>query len=111
MTQHPFEAFKKLAINGWDIYSFPQSNFAVPENDLLVLNRAVKLVAPKHKFIFHGASYEELLENISHLDSPELYKLSPHASVDFFDHLARRVKASGVWLPKVVKIFGKKFLR
>jgi len=111
MTQHPFEAFKKLAINGWDIYSFPQSNFAVPENDLLMLNGAVKLVAPKHKFIILGASYEELLENISHLDSPELYKVSPYTSVDFFDHLARRVKASGVWLPNVVKIFGKKFLR
>ena len=111
MAQHPFEAFKKLALNGWDIYSFPQSNFAVPENDLLMLNRAVKLVAPKHKFIVLGASYKELLENVSHLDSPELYKVSPPASVDFFDHLARRIKASGVWLPPVVENFGKKFLR
>jgi hypothetical protein len=111
MTTHPFEAFKKLSINGWDLYSFPHSNFAVPENDLLLLNRAVKLVAPKHQFIRLGASYEELLEDVSHLDSPELYKISSHSSFDFFDYLARRVKASGVWLPKGVKNFGKKFLR
>ncbi len=111
MTAHPFDAFKKVSINGWDLYSFPHSNFAIPENDLLMLNRAVKLVAPKHKFIVLGASYEELLENIAHLDSPEIYKLSSFAGVDFFDYLARRVKASGVWLPKAVKNFGKKFLR
>jgi glycosyltransferase involved in cell wall biosynthesis len=111
MNRFPFEAFKKLSINGWDLYSFPHSNFAVPENDLLMLNRAVKLVPPKHQFIRLAASYEELLEDVSHLDSPELNKLSSDAGVDFFGHLARRVKASGVWLPKAVKNFGKKFLR
>jgi hypothetical protein len=110
-TEHPFEAFKKLAINGWDLYSFPHSNFAVPENNLLLLNRAVELVAPKHQFIRLGASYEELLEDVSHLESPELYKVSPHTDDDFFHSLARRVKASGIWLPKAVKNFGKKFLR
>jgi glycosyltransferase involved in cell wall biosynthesis len=111
MTAHPFEAFKKLSINGWDLYSFPDSNFTVPENDLLLLNRAVELVAPKHQFIRLGASYDELLEDVSQLDSPELCKVSPHESVDFFNHLARRIKTSGIRLPKAVKNFGKKFLR
>jgi hypothetical protein len=111
MTAHPFEAFKKISINGWDTYSFPNSNFAIPEDNLLILNRAVKLVSPKHKFILHAASYEEVLKIVTQSDSPEIYKLSSFAGVDFFDHLARRVKASGVWLPKAVKNFGKKFLR
>jgi hypothetical protein len=111
MTQHPFEAFKKLSINGWDIYSFPYSNFAIPEDNSMLLNRAVKLVAPKHKFIVLEESYEKLLESITKLDSPEVYQLGEFTGVDFFDHLARRVKASGVWLPTVVKNFGKKFLR
>ena len=111
MTAHPFEAFKKISINGWDTYSFPNSNFAIPEDNLLILNRAVKLVSPKHKFILHAASYEEVLKMVTQSDSPELYKISSFAGVDFFDHLARRVKASGVWLPKAVKNFGKKFLR
>ena len=111
MTSQPFEAFKKLSINGWDTYSFPNSNFAIPEDNLLILNRAVKLLPPKHKFILHAASYEEVLKMVTQSDSPEIYKLSSFAGVDFFDHLARRVKASGVWLPKAVKNFGKKFLR
>lgn len=111
MTRFPFEAFKKHSINGWDMYSFPHSNFAVPENNPLHLNQAVKLVAPKHEFIVQEESYEKLLEKILKLGSPEIHKLVNFNGTDFFDHLALRVKAIGVWLPKIVKNFGKKFLR
>ena len=111
MNQYPFEAFKKLSINGWDMYRFPYSNFAVPEGNSLLLNLAVKLVAPKHKFIVLEESYEKLLESITKMDSPEVYQLTGFTGVDLFEHLARRVKASGLWLPKIVRNFGKKFLR
>jgi hypothetical protein len=111
MNRHPFEAFKKLSMNGWDIYSFPYSNFAIPEDNSMLLNRAVKFVPPKHKFIVLEESLEKLVENITKLESPEVYQLAAFTGVDFFEHLARRVKASGVWLPKAVKNFGKKFLR
>ena len=77
----------------------------------MLLNRAVKLVPPLHKFIIQEASYEKLLERIARLESPEIYQLTQFTGIDFFDHLARRIKASGLWLPTVVKNFGKRFLK
>ena len=93
------------------MYSFPYSNFAVPEGNSLLLNHAVKLVPPRHRFIVQEISYALLLEKVTHLESPDVSKYSSHQSIDFFDHLARRVKASGIWFPKSIRNFGKKFLR
>ena len=111
LNEHPFEIFKKTSINGWDLYGFPNSYFAIPENNEILLNRAVKLVPPKHRAIVQEESYEKLLEKILQLEWPDDSKLTTFSGVDIFDHMARMVKASGVWLPKFVKNYGKKFLR
>ena len=111
LNEHPFEIFKKTSINGWDLYGFPNSYFAIPEDNQILLNRAVKLVPPKHIAIVQEESYEKLLEKILQLESPDVSKFTTFSGVDIFDHMARRVKSSGVWLPNFVKNYGKKFLR
>jgi hypothetical protein len=110
MTSHPFEAFKKISINDWEIYSFPYSSFAIPKDDSILLNRAVEFVPPKNKFILHDTSNEKLLENIAQMNAPEVLKSKNFNDSSFFHHLARWVKASGIWVPKELKNFGKKFL-
>jgi hypothetical protein len=110
INRHPFEAFKKISINDWQMYSFPYSNFAIPKGDSTLLNRAVELVPPKNKFILHDTSNEKLLENIAQMNAPEVHKSVNFNDASFFHHLARGVKASGIWVPKVLKNYGKKFL-
>ena len=110
LSECPYEVFKKISINGWDIFSFPSSHFAIPEGNSVLLNRAVQLVPPKHKCIIQEPSYDKLLEKVLQLESPDVSKLVNFTGFDFFDHLARRVKSSGVWLPNWIKSFGKKFL-
>jgi glycosyltransferase involved in cell wall biosynthesis len=110
MTRHPFEAFKKISINNWEIYSFPYSNFAIPKDDSTLLNCAVELVPPKNKFILHDTSNEKLLENIAQMNAPEVCKSINFNDSNFLHHLARGIKVSGIWVPKVLKNFGKEFL-
>jgi hypothetical protein len=110
LSECPYEVFKKISINGWDLFSFPSSHFAIPEGNSDLLNRAVKLVPPKHEYIIQEPNYDKLLEKVLQLESPDVSKLANFTGFDFFDHLARRVKSSGVWLPNWIKTFGKKFL-
>ena len=111
LSEHPFETFKKTSINGWDLYGFPNSYFAIPEGNKTLLNRAVELVPPKHRFIVQEQSYEKLLEKVLQLESPDTSKLITHTDFSFFGQLARAIKVSGIWLPKFIKNYGKRFLR
>ena len=111
LSGHPFETFKKTSINGWDLYGFPNSYFAIPEGNKTLLNRAVELVPPKHRFIVQEQSYEKLLEMVLKLESPDTSKLTTYTNFSFFGQLARAIKVSGIWLPKFIKNYGKKFLR
>lgn len=111
LTDHPFEAFKRISINGWDIYDFPNSHFAIPEGNKTLLNLAVELVPPKHRFIVQETSYEKLLEKVLQMESPEVSNEDSFSRFGFLNQLARLTKASGIWLPGFIKNFGKKLLK